>query len=266
MAAPTVAFRIPLVGFRLNGIRPARVDERCAYVSQGLGLVGGVHLARSDVKASRVLWAARVVTALAAVLVFAGIFALTEQTVEQTSALSSGAQVAVVEATQPEVLEGNEAAPDQGADAGEASGNSDAPAADDAVAREQRAASIAAVPAFPNVSIRQWAHVAEFFAQGLALACCAIAWLLGRHGVAPALRRHPVAVAAMALAASAVCSLFDQTHKLFVPGREFDVCDLGFDALGYVTAISLVFGVWALWKRLGFGKWPSSEEKASSAK
>lgn len=32
----------------------------------------------------------------------------------------------------------------------------------------------------------------------------------------------------------------DQVHKIFVPGRHFDVIDLGFDAAGYVTAMLLV--------------------------
>ena len=38
-------------------------------------------------------------------------------------------------------------------------------------------------------------------------------------------------------------SLFDQTHKMFVLGREFDACDLGFDALGYLAAIALAIGI-----------------------
>ena len=37
-----------------------------------------------------------------------------------------------------------------------------------------------------------------------------------------------------------LASLFDQTHKLFVPGREFDAGDLLFDLLGYSTAIAFV--------------------------
>ena len=30
------------------------------------------------------------------------------------------------------------------------------------------------------------------------------------------------------------CSLGDQIHKMFVPGREFDALDMCFDAAGYV--------------------------------
>lgn len=38
-----------------------------------------------------------------------------------------------------------------------------------------------------------------------------------------------------------VCSLADQTHKLFIPGREFDGRDLVLDAVGYAAAGFLVF-------------------------
>ena len=38
----------------------------------------------------------------------------------------------------------------------------------------------------------------------------------------------------------AACSVGDQVHKIFVPGRHFDVIDLGFDAAGYVIAMLLV--------------------------
>lgn len=43
-----------------------------------------------------------------------------------------------------------------------------------------------------------------------------------------------------AVAFCALCSLADQTHKLFVPGRHFDLIDLGFDAAGYLVARALV--------------------------
>ena len=38
----------------------------------------------------------------------------------------------------------------------------------------------------------------------------------------------------------------DRVHKIFVPGRHFDIIDLGFDAAGDVTAIVLVLLVAAL--------------------
>lgn len=45
------------------------------------------------------------------------------------------------------------------------------------------------------------------------------------------------------LIAAAICaaySLFDQLHKLFVPGREFDFLDLALDAAGYITSIIII--------------------------
>ncbi|MFR3925262.1 MAG: VanZ family protein [Collinsella sp.] len=42
------------------------------------------------------------------------------------------------------------------------------------------------------------------------------------------------------IALCAACSVGDQVHKIFVPGRHFDVIDLGFDAAGYVIAMLLV--------------------------
>lgn len=71
------------------------------------------------------------------------------------------------------------------------------------------------------------------------MVCAALAAWWGRP-------RSLAARSAIALAACAACSLFDQTHKLFVPGREFDAGDLLFDAAGYLTAWLLVFGVAAL--------------------
>ena len=51
------------------------------------------------------------------------------------------------------------------------------------------------------------------------------------------------------LAFCAVCSVGDQVHKIFVPGRHFDVIDLGFDATGYVVAMLLVLLVSVLVQR-----------------
>lgn len=56
-----------------------------------------------------------------------------------------------------------------------------------------------------------------------------------------------------ALLASAACALaflFDQTHKLFVPGREFDAGDLLFDLLGYAASAALVFLAYGVMKRV----------------
>lgn len=76
--------------------------------------------------------------------------------------------------------------------------------------------------------VRKLAHTAEFFVVGLFAAAAGIAWTGDEGG-----RRF-------ALWFSAIASLCDQFHKLFVPGREFDILDLVFDALGYLAAIRMI--------------------------
>ena len=97
-------------------------------------------------------------------------------------------------------------------------------------------------------NIRRWAHVPEFFLQGLFLFGAAALWPQGRHGARRG--QGPRGRLLVALAACAACSLFDQVHKAFVPGREFDALDLPFDAAGYLFALLLVVfiaGVRRLW-------------------
>ncbi|MBM6689062.1 VanZ family protein [Collinsella tanakaei] len=79
--------------------------------------------------------------------------------------------------------------------------------------------------------VRKLAHTVEFFVIGMFAAATCIAWTK-QGGV------HRAFVRATFL--SVASSLFDQFHKLFVPGREFDYLDLAFDALGYLIAIRLV--------------------------
>lgn len=79
--------------------------------------------------------------------------------------------------------------------------------------------------------VRKLAHTAEFFVVGLFAAAAGIAWTGDGH----ADRAHR-----FALRFSVIASLCDQLHKLFVPGREFDVLDLVFDALGYLAAIRMI--------------------------
>ena len=91
-----------------------------------------------------------------------------------------------------------------------------------------------------GVGIRHWAHAAEFFAFGLFAALAA--WFFARPRIA--------AAGGAALAVCVASSLFDQCHKLFVPGRHFDGFDLVMDALGYGVAIVLVLAVaWVLSRR-----------------
>lgn len=102
---------------------------------------------------------------------------------------------------------------------------------------------------YGNVTARQWAHVIEFGALGLAAAAMFLAWLAPRGTT----KRRVVALYITALVFCAGNSVFDQLHKLFVPGREFDVRDLFLDLAGYAMAVSFVFVIYALGKAL-FGK------------
>lgn len=83
-----------------------------------------------------------------------------------------------------------------------------------------------------SANIRRVAHTVEFFFVGLFASLVAVC--LDKR-VSPT-RLRCVSV----LAFCAVCSVGDQVHKIFVPGRHFDMIDLGFDAAGYVTAMLLV--------------------------
>lgn len=56
-------------------------------------------------------------------------------------------------------------------------------------------------------------------------------------GRVPAMRAIPVRTRSTLLRRLLVG---DQVHKIFVPGRHFDMIDLGFDAAGYVVAMLLV--------------------------
>lgn len=78
-------------------------------------------------------------------------------------------------------------------------------------------------------SVRQIAHIIEFGLLG-----CVVAILL-----LLLIKKYYVKFWG-AIAACFVYSLFDQTHKYFVPGREFDIRDIILDAFGYVIVIVLV--------------------------
>ena len=81
-----------------------------------------------------------------------------------------------------------------------------------------------------GVSIRRWAHVVEFGVLGLFVAVAACRMLCPRLARA----------AGVSLAICLACSLFDQCHKLFVPGRHFEGADLVMDAVGYMLTILVV--------------------------
>lgn len=155
------------------------------------------------------------------VVTLTSIWMLTEQSVEQTSSLSEST-ARVVEgqsaSIQPETA-GETRAGDAAGDVGSAA----------TVAHPD---PLAPVRMWMGTNIRRVAHTVEFFFVGL-FASPAVVCLDKR--VSPTrLRCMPV------LAFCAVCSVGDQVHKIFVPGRHFDVVDLGFDAAGYVTAMLLV--------------------------
>ena len=80
---------------------------------------------------------------------------------------------------------------------------------------------------------RNAAHVVEFGFVGLFASASAVLLLGRRAGERTLIGSTP--------AFCAVSSLTDQVHKLFVPGREFELVDLLLDAIGYVGAITLVF-------------------------
>ena len=85
-------------------------------------------------------------------------------------------------------------------------------------------------------SFRRFAHIIEFGVVGLFAALSALLLLGDRFSL------HQLAAGCLGFCM--LNSLLDQLHKLFVPGREFDVIDLGLDAIGYTLAISLIFGAW----------------------
>lgn len=155
------------------------------------------------------------------VVTLASIWMLTEQNVEQTSSLSESTARAV---------EGRAAdvRPDatQESQAGDAVGDAGSTTA------SVHPDPLAPVRLWMGANIRRVAHTVEFFFVGL-FASATVACL---GECLPCARFRYV----LALLFCAVCSVGDQVHKIFVPGRHFDIIDLGFDAAGYVTAMLLV--------------------------
>ena len=155
------------------------------------------------------------------VVTLASIWMLTEQNVEQTSSLSESTARAV---------EGQAA--DVRPDAAQESQAGDAAGDADSTTGAIHPDPLAPVRLWMGANIRRVAHTVEFFFVGLfasATAAC-----LGE--CLPCARFRYV----LALLFCAVCSVGDQVHKIFVPGRHFDMIDLGFDAAGYVVAMLLI--------------------------
>lgn len=155
------------------------------------------------------------------VVTLASIWILTEQNVEQTSSLSESTARA---------MEGQSASV-QPETAGETQAGDTVEGADSTTATVHPD-PLAPVRLWMGANIRRVAHTVEFFFVGL-FASATVACL---GECLPCARFRYV----LALLFCAVCSVGDQVHKIFVPGRHFDVVDLGFDAAGYVTAMLLV--------------------------
>lgn len=155
------------------------------------------------------------------VVTLASIWMLTEQNVEQTSSLSESTA---------HVVEGRAA--DVRPDAAQESQAGDAVEGADSTTAAVHPDPLAPVRLWMGANIRRVAHTVEFFFVGL-FASAAAACL----GECLPCARFRYVLAALFCA---VCSVGDQVHKIFVPGRHFDMIDLGFDAVGYVTAMLLV--------------------------
>lgn len=155
------------------------------------------------------------------VVTLASIWMLTEQNVEQTSSLSESTARAVEgqsASVQPETA-GETQVGDAVGDAG-------------STTTTVHSDPLAPVRLWMGANIRRVAHAVEFFFVGL-FASATVACL---GECLPCARFRYV----LALLFCAVCSVGDQVHKIFVPGRHFDVVDLGFDAAGYIAAMLLV--------------------------
>ncbi len=155
------------------------------------------------------------------VVTLASIWMLTEQNVEQTSSLSESTARAV---------EGRAA--DVRPDAAQESQAGDAVEGADSTTATIHPDPLAPVRLWMGANIRRVAHTVEFFFVGLFASLVAVC--LDKRVPITRLRCVPV------LAFCAVCSVGDQVHKIFVPGRHFDMIDLCFDTAGYVTAMLLV--------------------------
>lgn len=142
-------------------------------------------------------------------------FALTEQNPVQTSTLSSAVNNAIVAQHDCEAGDGATAL-----------SNTDTSVSSSAFAGVGKVM-------FSYASVRIWAHAVVFFALGIPVSLALVFWWGRSRGL--------LLRASLAFPICVFASLFDQTHKLFVPGRELDAGDLLFDLLGYSIAIGLSF-------------------------
>lgn len=153
----------------------------------------------------------------------AGIWALTEQNAVQTSLLSESTA---------RVVEGQAAGVQAAGITGETQTGEDITGGVDSAASTVKSGRLASIRMWVGTNVRRVAHAVEFFFVGLFASV--IVACFSRRPWSVCSRCVPV------LLFCAACSVGDQVHKIFVPGRHFDIIDLGFDAAGYVTAMLLI--------------------------
>ena len=153
----------------------------------------------------------------------AGIWVLTEQNAVQTSLLSESTA---------RVVEGQAASVQATGITGETQAGDGMTESTNPAASTVQPGRLASIRMWVGTNVRRVAHTVEFFFVGLFASVVVVC--LSRRPWSACSRCVPV------LLFCAACSVGDQVHKIFVPGRHFDVIDLGFDAAGYVTAMLLV--------------------------
>ena len=158
-----------------------------------------------------------------------GIWVLTEQNAAQTSLLSESTA---------RVVEGQAADVQAAGITGETQAGNGMTGGNDSAVSTVQSGRLASIRMWVGANVRRVAHTVEFFFVGLFASVIVVCF--SRRPWSACSRCVPV------LLFCAACSVGDQVHKIFVPGRHFDIIDLGFDAAGYVTAMLLVLLV-AAW-------------------
>lgn len=201
--------------------RPARTDSPAAPN------------ARPRRGASALRWIVRLVCLGMLVFGIMVISNLTEQTVDQTSSLSSTAQQLA----------------NKGAYLVE-TGQSPTREQDPVKWFGERILLLSVKLSNHGVDIRHQAHTLQFALMGGVVALNVLAWMSGwahRRSAFGHIRSwRSLLMFVLSLGACAAVSLADQYHKLYVPGRHFDNLDLVFDAAGYIPAVLCVFVVWSV--------------------
>ena len=159
----------------------------------------------------------------------AGIWVLTEQNAVQTSLLSESTA---------RVVEGQAAGVQATGATGETQTGDGMTEGANPAASTVQSGRLASIRMWVGTNVRRVAHTVEFFFVGLFASVIVVCF--SRRPWSACSRCVPV------LLFCAACSVGDQVHKIFVPGRHFDIIDLGFDAAGYVIAMLLVLLV-AAW-------------------